>query len=486
MMERDTLLEEKGAKNSELRYALYWLAASSLLGLGAVCVLNRDVVAHIGWYLMHLSELPALRFPGALVILLAGIAIWAAVAALVLSRRFEAREKLLERRRALLRVSGLWLLVALLIVLLELATTNAHVFPHLGWYVSHFQMPEDFTAVSGGRALFFAFYAWLLAAVIFIRVSFKRALFALLLIFLLGVLFSGDGAFNKWDTHRDMLRHISRYGILACGMTLVIISGGIDLAVGSMLGLVAVVSSILCIHWGMTPWLAIPICLGVGIACGSLSGILVARFQIQPFIATLAMMVFARGLAKLVSGGEKISRGVKTEHGFEYVDLPRVFDFLNMRILQENVAVVTLVFVVCIAISWLLLSRLRFGRYWYAIGGNEISAQLSGVPVARMKVMAYALSGLFAAVAGVCQAAQETQGDPEAGSTYELTAIAIVVIGGTSLMGGRGSMLLTLLGVLTIGYLEKILSINAVSEAGRLMLTGVIIVTAVLLQRRKN
>ncbi len=122
----------------------------------------------------------------------------------------------------------------------------------------------------------------------------------------------------------------------------------------------------------------------------------------------------------------------------------------------------------------------------YAIGGNETAARLSGVPVISAKTAAYVASGMLAALAGVCQAAQEQQGDPEAGSGYELIAIAMVVIGGTSLMGGRGGVGLTLLGVFTIGYLEKILSINAVPEAGRLMLTGVIIVAAVLTQRRSR
>ena len=124
--------------------------------------------------------------------------------------------------------------------------------------------------------------------------------------------------------------------------------------------------------------------------------------------------------------------------------------------------------------------------YLYAIGGNEEASRLSGVPVVTAKIFAYLLSGLFAAVAGICQAAQEQQGDPEAGVGYELIAIAMVVIGGTNLMGGRGGMGLTLLGVLTIGYLDKILSINAVPEAGRLMMTGVIIVVAVLTQRRSR
>lgn len=313
-----------------------------------------------------------------------------------------------------------------------------------------------------------------------------RALLALLIIMILGAIFHAEGAFFRWDTHRDMLRHISRYGILACGMTLVIITGGIDLAVGSVLGLTAVLSAMMLIHWQWSPVIAVPLCLLAGLGCGAVSGGLVSRFRVQPFIATLAMMVFARGLAKYVSGGRKISQGVQTSDGFVYLDFPRFFDLLNARVLGDNIAVVTLVFLGCAMLSWLLLARLRPGRYMYAIGGNEEAARLSGVPVALIKTLAYAMSGLFAAVAGICQAAQETQGDPEAGVSYELTAIAIVVIGGTNLMGGRGGIMLTLVGALTIGYLEKILSVNAVGEAGRLMLTGFIIVAAVLFQKSRR
>jgi ribose/xylose/arabinose/galactoside ABC-type transport system permease subunit len=122
----------------------------------------------------------------------------------------------------------------------------------------------------------------------------------------------------------------------------------------------------------------------------------------------------------------------------------------------------------------------------YAVGGNEQAAYVSGISVVRTKLVAYIVSGFFAAVAGICQAAQEQQGDPEAGVGYELTAIAIVVIGGTSLMGGQGSLALTVFGMLTIGYLEKMLSLNAVPEAMRLMLTGAIIVIAVMMQRRRQ
>jgi ribose transport system permease protein len=173
------------------------------------------------------------------------------------------------------------------------------------------------------------------------------------------------------------------------------------------------------------------------------------------------------------------------EGNYQYVDVPGIFRAIDSRVLGDNVAVVSLIFLVCFGITWLLLARHRWGRQLYAIGGNEEAARLSGVPVAKAKFAAYVASGLFAAVAGLAQAAQEQQGDPEAGAGYELTAIAIVVLGGTSLMGGRGGVGLTLLGMLTIGYLEKILSINAVPESTRLMLTGAIIVLAVLAQRKK-
>jgi ribose transport system permease protein len=314
-----------------------------------------------------------------------------------------------------------------------------------------------------------------------------KALVALALVLLIGAVFNADGAFFKLGTHRDTLRQSSVYGILACGMTLVIISGGIDLAVGSVLALVAVTSSLMAIYWGWSPWLVVPAVMLIGSACGLVSGSVIARWKIQPFIATLAMMVFARGLAKQVSGGTKVSTALEQADGsYRYVDLPAMFQAIDRRVLGDQVPVVTLIFAACALVAYLLLARHVWGRHLYAIGGNEEAARLSGVPVVRSKVTAYVVSGVFAAIAGICQAAQDTQGDPEAGLGYELVAIAMVVIGGTSLMGGRGGMGLTLLGVLTIGYLEKILSINAVPEAHRLMLTGAIIVAAVLAQRQRH
>ena len=314
-----------------------------------------------------------------------------------------------------------------------------------------------------------------------------QAVVSLLLVLLIGGVFNADDTFFKWDTHRDMLRQVSVYGILACGMTIVIISGGIDLSVGSVMALSAVTFSIVSIHLGWSGPSALALTLLAGSVCGMISGGVIARFRIQPFIATLAMMVFARGVSKLISGGQKISTAVQQSDGsYQYVETPSSFEILNARILGENLATVTLILIVSVLLCSMFLSRTLWGRRLYAIGGNEEAAWYAGIPVNGSKILAYGLSGLFCAVAGVCQAAQELQGDPEAGVTYELSAIAMVVIGGTNLRGGQGTIGLTVLGILIIGYLEKILSINAVGEETRLILTGLIIVLATLFQAGKR
>jgi len=375
-------------------------------------------------------------------------------------------------------ISGVQLLCGLIGIQLSARTAFHAVL--LGWYVLGFIgtycLLNALTAIQGKTE------NWIR----YVTAPAGRALVALVLVLLLGILFDADGAFYKLGTHRDGLRQASEYGILACGMTLVIIAGGIDLAVGSVLALSAVAFALMSIHWQWPAWLAVVACLVIGAACGGVSGALAAGFRIQPFIATLAMMVFARGLAKTISGGMKVSTAVQNPDGtYRYVPLPPIFDQIDARILGENLSVVTVIFLACAAIAWLFLTWHRWGRELYAIGGNEEAARLSGVPVVRAKLLAFMATGVLAAVAGICHAAQEKQGDPEAGWGYELNAIAIVVIGGTNLMGGRGGIGLTLIGTLTIGYLEKILSINAVPEAQRLMLTGIIIVAAVMTQRRR-
>lgn len=312
-----------------------------------------------------------------------------------------------------------------------------------------------------------------------------RALVPLAAVLALGVIFNASGAFFEWQTHRSLLREIAVHGMLACGMTVVIVSAGIDLSVGSLLGLGAVAFSLLTLQLAWPPVLAFAAVLALGTALGAASGAFVAFFSVPSFVVTLAMMVFARGLAKELSGGQKVSTYVKLDDGsFRTLPEPAIFSALDAKVLGGNLSVVTLLFAATAMLTWLLLRRLRVGRYVYAVGGNFEAARLSGVPVRATLLVVYAWAGLCAALAGICQAAQELQGDPETGAGYELDAIAMVVLGGTSLSGGRGSVSLTLVGVLTLGYLQKVLSLNAYSSELRLMLTGLILLAAVLFQRR--
>jgi ribose transport system permease protein len=314
-----------------------------------------------------------------------------------------------------------------------------------------------------------------------------RAVLPLTVVFVIGAIFNQHGAFFEWETHRALLREVSVQGILACGMTVVIVTAGIDLSVGSVLALSAVTFALFTMHGGLSGSFAIPLVLALGALLGLVSGGLVAVARIQAFIVTLAMMVFARGLAKELSGGQKVSSYFQTADGrFVTVPQPAVFEAIDSRVFGGAISIVTLVFIASALVTFVVLERLRVGRYLFAVGGNLEAARLAGVPVRGTLLFAYALAGLLSAVAGICQAAQETQGDPETGTGYELDAIAMVVLGGTSLAGGRGGVGRTLVGCLTLGYLQKVLSLNAYSTPVRLMLTGGIVIGAVLLQRRTS
>jgi ribose transport system permease protein len=259
-------------------------------------------------------------------------------------------------------------------------------------------------------------------------------------------------------------------------MTIVILTGGIDLSVGSIVALCGVAFALMTMRHDWPPALAIPAAIGLGAVCGLANGLMVAVLRLQPFIATLAMMAFARGLAKsnLLSHGVKIQR----------MPAPPVVEALNTKVhlLGADISIGVFVFLGCFAATLMLLQGLRFGRHVYATGDNAEAAWLSGVPVRRTLILSYTLCGLFAGVAGVLFSAIERQGNPDGGMGYELTAIAMVVVGGTSLSGGRGGVTLTFLGALTIGYLRKILDLNGVATPAQLMITGGIIVLAVLFQ----
>ncbi|MFN8579950.1 MAG: ATP-binding cassette domain-containing protein [Gemmatimonadaceae bacterium] len=276
----------------------------------------------------------------------------------------------------------------------------------------------------------------------------------------------------------DILRQVAEKGILAVGMTAVVIAGGIDLSVGSMLALGATLSAYLFMQAGAGLAVASVTVLVVGAAWGLLNGTVVARWKLPAFIATLATMSAARGVARYVSGGTAIPLGFGTGAA------PQSVHVLAAPVLP-NVPMPAVIFLLTVVAAHVLLTRTRPGRYLYAIGDNEAAARLAGVRVARYTTAVYVLCGALAARAGLIHCAQLEQGNPNDGVAYELDAIAAVVIGGTPLRGGVGSVIGTLVGILIIGIINNSMGLNNVDANLQLILKGVIILGAVWLQRRQ-
>lgn len=319
-----------------------------------------------------------------------------------------------------------------------------------------------------------------------------RGILAFVLVFLLGVFFApvsyktGQSTFLVWATQNNILFEYAEYGILAAGMTLVIITAGIDLSVGSVLGFAATLFSLLLMGFGWSAPMAIGATILAASLMGATNGLVISRFRMQPFVATLGMMLVARGLAKWISGGIKVQPGAAPWYAIKNGS-PPIFDWMTSETAILGLRPITLLFLVSVIVLWIVLRFTRFGRHLYAIGGNEEAARLSGVNVGALKVAAYTLCGLTAGLAGMCNASRVMLGDPgEAGATYELDAIAAVVIGGSSLMGGKGGMFFTFLGTLIIAYISKILSLQGIPEAPRLVIRGALIVIAVLIQQRRK
>jgi rhamnose transport system ATP-binding protein len=300
---------------------------------------------------------------------------------------------------------------------------------------------------------------------------------------LLAIIFSpvrgGRPVFLDVGNLTDILRQVAEKGILAAGMTPVIISGGIDLSVGSVLALSATLTASFFMGGGYGLWITIPLVLAIGCAWGLVNGLVVARWRLQPFIATLATMSAARGVARYVSGGAAVPLG------FGEGGAPESFRGLAAPIVPF-VPVPAVLFLVSVAAVAILMSRMRAGRYIHAIGDNEQAARLSGVNVRLHKTLVYVLCAGLAALAGIIHCAQLEQGNPNDGVGYELDAIAAVVIGGTSLAGGVGTVGGTLIGTLIIGIINNSMGLNNVDANLQLILKGVIILAAVWLQTRRR
>lgn len=270
----------------------------------------------------------------------------------------------------------------------------------------------------------------------------------------------------------NVLRQVSINGILAIGMTFVVITGGIDLSVGSLVAFSGVIAASF-VRGGYSIWTAILLALIASLVLGSVSGFFIAKRRIAPFIVTLAMMTIARGLTYVYSDGKPIS-------GFSqaYLNIGKG-DFLKIPI---PVWILIIVFVVC----YIVLYHTSMGRYIYAVGGNEHAALVSGINVTKVKIFVYSVSGILSGLAAVVLSARVSAGLPQSGNGYELDAIASVVIGGTSLSGGRGRLWGTIIGVLIIGVINNGMDLLNVSSYYQQIVKGCIILGAVLLDLDSN
>ncbi|HCZ9548133.1 TPA: ribose ABC transporter permease [Vibrio alginolyticus] len=296
------------------------------------------------------------------------------------------------------------------------------------------------------------------------------------LIFLIVVVSFLNPNFFTVDNILNILRQTSVNAIIAVGMTLVILTAGIDLSVGSVLALCgAFAASMIALK--VPVLVAVPTALVAGAALGAISGIIIAKGKVQAFIATLVTMTLLRGVTMVYTEGRPISTG--------FTDTADAFAWFGTGY-ALGIPVPVWLMVVVFAAAWYLLNHTRFGRYVYALGGNESATRLSGINVDRVKIGVYAICGMLAALAGIIVTSRLSSAQPTAGMGYELDAIAAVVLGGTSLMGGKGRIMGTLIGALIIGFLNNALNLLDVSSYYQMIAKAVVILLAVLVDNKNK
>ncbi|KWW21049.1 MULTISPECIES: ribose ABC transporter permease [Bacillaceae] len=297
-------------------------------------------------------------------------------------------------------------------------------------------------------------------------------LLALVLLFI--VITVLNPSFMEPNNILNLLRQTSINALIAFGMTFIILTGGIDLSVGSILALSSALMAGMMVS-GMDPILAILVGILLGAIMGVINGILVSKGKMAPFIVTLATMTIFRGLTLVYTDGKPIT-GIGDSVAFQM--LGRGY-FLGLP-------VPAVVMIIAFFILWFLLHKTSFGRKTYAIGGNEKASRISGIKVDRVKVAIYGLAGTMAAIAGAILTSRLNSAQPTAGQSYEMDAIAAVVLGGTSLSGGKGRLFGTLVGVLIIGTLNNGMNLLGVSSFYQQVVKGAVILIAVLLDRKKS
>jgi ribose transport system permease protein len=296
---------------------------------------------------------------------------------------------------------------------------------------------------------------------------------ALLLLVVVGAVTAGE-RFSSVENLLVIIRYASIVGVICIGMTFVITAGGIDLSVGSVMGLATVVATLDGLQYAamQSSWLLlVVIALAVGAGAGLVNGLVIAYGRVVPFIATLAMLVGARGLAELLSN-----------RSTQIVDPQGFLSFFRGDLL--GITNLIWIFALVAAAGWFLLQRTTFGRRTVAIGGNYEATRLAGIKVRRHTVWLYVLAGLCAGIAAVMMLARTGVGTSTHGTLYELDAIAAVVVGGTLLIGGRGTIVGSVFGILIFATLTNVFTQNNLSSSVQAVAKGVIIVLAVLLQQR--
>lgn len=339
--------------------------------------------------------------------------------------------------------------------------------------------PKSGVPLPIGRATTKKRRSWLL---LLLKARTFIALFALMLIFsLLSPTFLTPASLII------MTKHVAINAYLAVGMTFVILTGGIDLSVGSILGLTGMIAGLLIDEGLILPmfgvrvyfsvWVILLLALLAGVVMGAINGLVITRLNVAPFIATLGLLYVARGLALLSNNGSTFPNLVgDPELGNTGFPMLGVGEFLNIPISIWIMIILT-------AVAWFVTERTPFGRQVYAIGGNERAAELSGIPVKRVKLFVYMISGFCAAIGGLVVASQLIASHPASGETFELNAIAAAVLGGTSLSGGRGTILGTIVGAFVIGVLGDGLVILGVSDFWQIVIKGLVIVLAVAIDQ---
>ncbi|WP_070971783.1 ribose ABC transporter permease [Vibrio sonorensis] len=302
----------------------------------------------------------------------------------------------------------------------------------------------------------------------------QKSLIALL--FLIVVVSFLNPNFFTVDNILNILRQTSVNAIIAVGMTLVILTAGIDLSVGSVLALCgAIAASMIALE--VPVLIAVPTALFAGAALGAISGIIIAKGKVQAFIATLVTMTLLRGVTMVYTDGRPISTG--------FTDTADAFAWFGTGY-ALGIPVPVWLMVMVFAAAWYLLNHTRFGRYIYALGGNESATKLSGIDVDKVKIGVYAICGLLAALAGLIVTSRLSSAQPTAGMGYELDAIAAVVLGGTSLMGGKGRIMGTLIGALIIGFLNNALNLLDVSSYYQMIAKATVILLAVMVDNKNK